>query len=60
MEATGDLIGNKIADRITKVSKDSQQNNSEAVKNKHDKEISKERYISPAERQETIDELRLK
>ena len=54
------MIGNKIADRITKVSKDSQQNNSEAVKNEHDKEISKERYISPAERQETIDELRLK
>ena len=30
-EATSDLIGNKIADRITKVSKNSQQNNSEIV-----------------------------
>ena len=28
-EATGDLIGNKIANGITKVSKNSQQNNSE-------------------------------
>ena len=27
-EATGDLIGNKIADKITKVSRNSQQNNS--------------------------------
>ena len=38
-EATGDLIGNKIADRITKVSQN--------VTNEHDKEIHKERYISP-------------
>ena len=29
VEATGDLIGNKIADSITKVSKTSLQNNSE-------------------------------
>ena len=59
-EVTGDLIGNKIADTITKVSKNSQQNNSETVTNEHDKEIPKERYISPEERQEIIDELRLK
>ena len=45
-EATGDLIGNKVADRITKVLKNSQQNNLEAVTNDHDKEIPKERYIS--------------
>ena len=32
VEATGDLIGNKIANRITKVSK-----NSETVTNEHDK-----------------------
>ena len=32
-EATGDLIGNKIADKIAKVSKTSQQNNSETVTN---------------------------
>ena len=50
-EATSDLIGNKIANRIAKVSKHSQQNNSETVTNKHDKEIPKERYVSPEERQ---------
>ena len=58
-EATGDFIGNKIVDRITKVSKNSQQNNSEIVINKHDKEISKDRDISPDERQKIIDNLRL-
>ena len=40
------MIGNKIANRITKVSKNSQQNNSKTVTNEHDKEIPKERYIS--------------
>ena len=43
--ATGNLIGNKIADKIIKVSRNSQQNNSEIVTNGHDKEIPKERYI---------------
>ena len=32
-EATGDLIGNKIVDRITKVSKILPQNNSETITN---------------------------
>ena len=59
-EAIGDLNGNKIAHKITKVSKNSQQNTAETFTNEHDKEISKERYISPEERQEIIDELRLK
>ena len=59
-EATGDLIGNKVADRITKVSKNSQQNNSEIVTNENDKEIPKERYIPPEERKKIIDDLRLK
>ena len=36
-EASGDLIGNNIANRITKVSKNSQQNNSKTVTNEHDK-----------------------
>ena len=49
-EATGDLIGNKIANRIRKVSKNSQQNNSDTVTNEHDKEIPKEKYVSPEER----------
>ena len=59
-EATGDLIGNKVADRITKVSKNSQQNNSEIVTNENDKEIPKERYIPPEKRKKIIDDLRLK
>ena len=58
VEATGDVIGNKIADavakssdgKITKVSSSSPQNNSETITNKHDKEIPKERYISPEDR----------
>ena len=48
-----DFVFNKIADTITKVSKHSQQNNSEKVTNKHDKE----RYISSKERQKIIDNL---
>ena len=50
-KATGDLIGNKIADRITSASKKSH----DEVNN----EILKERYISPKERQKIIDELKL-
>ena len=49
-KVTGDLIGNKVVDRITKVSKTSQQNNSETTANEHNKEIPKERYISLEER----------
>ena len=64
-EATNDLIANKIADavakrydgKITKVLRNSPQNNSEAITNEHDKEIPKERYMSPEERQKTIDDL---
>ena len=56
-QATGDLIGNKIANTITKSSQD---NNSETVTNEHDKEIPKEKYASPEERQEIINKLRLK
>ena len=51
-KATGDLIGNKIADKITSASKKSQ---SDEVNN----EILKERYISPNKRQKIIDELKL-
>ena len=40
-----------------KVSKNSQQNNSETVKNDHDKENSKERYISSEEKEKIIDDL---
>ena len=59
-EATGDLIGKKIANRNIKVSKNSQQNKSELVTNEHDEEIYKQRYIYPEKRQEIIDELRFK
>ena len=58
-EATADLIGNKIADKITKIAKHLQQNNLETITNEHDKEISKEGYISPEEREKIIDDLRL-
>ena len=55
-------IGNKIADKITKASRRLPQNSPEVVKNKtkylgFDKEIPKERYISPGKRQRIIDSL---
>ena len=59
-EATGGLTGNTIASKITKVSKNSQQNNPETVTNKNDKRMHKEIYISPEKRKENIDKLRLK
>ena len=55
VEATGVFIGNIIADRTTKVSTTSPQNNSVA----NEEEVLRERYISPEERQKTIDDLRL-
>ena len=58
-EATGNLIANIIADRITKASRLSPQSNSEEIINKHGKEIPKQRYISPEKRQKSIDDLRL-
>ena len=56
-EATDDLNGNRIANKITKGSKNSEQNHSETVTNENEKEIPKERYISPEERQNIIDNL---
>ena len=54
-EATGGLVGNKIADKITTISKKPAiEPHSNAARN----EIPKERYISPQERQKIIDELR--
>ena len=55
-EATGDLVGNKIADKITSISKKKYDNH-----NDDDVEITtpKKRYVSPEERQQIIDELRL-
>ena len=40
-EVTGGLIGNKIANKITKISKHSQQNNLETATNEYDREIAK-------------------
>ena len=40
-----------------KVSKNSQQSNSETVTNENDKKIPKQRYISPEKRQKIIDKL---
>ena len=60
-EATGGLVGNKIADKITSVSKRSlkkppdEETSSTEINNK----MPKERYKSPQERQQIIDELRL-
>ena len=58
-EATGDLIGNKIADKITSVS--NKKSTKELRYNDEDAEINthKKRYVSPEERQKIIDELRL-
>ena len=44
----------------SKFSENSRNNNSETITNEHDKEIPKERFVSPEERQEIIDEVRLK
>ena len=49
-ETTGDLIGKKVANRITKVSKNSPQNISQTVTNGHNKETPKERYVSSEEK----------
>ena len=61
-EATGDLIGNKIADKTTSVSK-KKSNNDNNNNDDDDDDVKltthKKRYISPGGRQQTIDELRL-
>ena len=55
-EATGDLTGNKIADKVTSVSKKSKKlTPTELHSNEANNEIPKERYTSPQERQQIID-----
>ena len=54
-EATGDLIGNKIDDKIPSVPKKPSNNNNKDV----ELTTYKKRYISPEERQQNINELRL-
>ena len=60
-EATGDLVGIKIADKITNTSKKylKKSRNEEIQSNEVNNEIPKERYISLNEKQQIIDELRL-
>ena len=54
-EVTGDLTGDKNANKITGVSKTSPKNNLEA----NEEEIIREKYISPELRHKGIDDLRL-
>ena len=61
-EATGDLIGNKTADKITSVSKkkpDKELHNNDDETEDVEIATSKKRYISPEERKQIIEELRL-
>ena len=60
-EGIGELVGNKIADKIPSISKKPTRKSQydELQSNKANNEIPKERYISPQERQQIIDELRL-
>ena len=57
-EATGELIGKKIADKITTFSTKSNNNNNN---NNEDVELKthKKRYVSPEERQQINNDLRL-
>ena len=45
-EATVELIANNITNKMTRVPKNTQQNNSETFTNDNDKEIHKKRYIA--------------
>ena len=56
-EVTGDLIGNKSADKITSTSKSPASSQNGDANN--ETKVPKKRYISPEERQQIIDELRL-
>ena len=57
-EVTGDLIGSKIADKITHLSKEKSSkelHSKELPSNEANNAILKERYISPQKRQQIID-----
>ena len=63
-EATGNLVGNKIADKITSVSEKKSTkklHNNDETEEEEDVErpTHKKRYISPEERQQVVNELRL-
>ena len=59
-EATGDLLGNKIADKIMSVSKKSSKElQNDKTKVDTGKASPRKRYISPQKIQQIIDELRI-
>ena len=58
-EAAGDLIDNKIAHQITSVSKKNSTKKLPTIDEDAELSTHKKRYISPEERQQIIDELRL-
>ena len=62
-ETTGDLICNKIANKITSVSNKKSNNNDDDDDDDDDDDVKltthTKRYISPEERQQIIDELKL-
>ena len=61
-EATCDLIGNKIADKITNVSykkSTKELHNNDEIKKDVEIDTLKKRYISPEERKQIIEDLRL-
>ena len=65
-ESTDDLIGNRIADKITSISKTLPNDETEAGRYSSKdagkaslKDVPKKTYISPEERQQIIDELKL-
>ena len=62
-EVTCDFIGNKSADKITKVPRNSPQNSLKTVESETEntgfaREIPKKGYISPEKRQQIINDLR--
>ena len=58
-EATGDLVGNTIANTNTSISKKKKKTASEPHSDAASNEIPKEKYISLQDRQKIIDGLRL-
>ena len=59
VQATGDLIGNEIADKITSVSKKKFNNNNNNNNEEVELTTHKKRYRSAEESQQIINELRL-
>ena len=54
VEATGEMIGNKVADRITKSSRNKEQKENDRIM-----EETQEIYISPEKREQIVRDLKL-